>query len=75
MARKKKEWTKTMHGGQLIAPGDVIELMDKGDLLKCRVLSCLAVEDGGCLANTVVIEGPREGERIEGKLRPGKGPE
>ena len=70
MARKK-EWTKTMRGTQLLAPGDVIQLMDQGTVLKCRVLSCLAAEDGGCLASVEIIEGARKGEKIRATLRAG----
>ncbi|GEM_PF-698634 len=73
MGKKKREWTRTMRGAQLMAPGDVIRLMDQGSLLKCRVLSCLATEDGGCLANVVVMEGERKDEKIQAKLVPGKG--
>ena len=66
---RKKEWTKTMEGGQLLAPGDVIQVMDKGVPVKCRVLSCLALEGGTCLAGLEVIEGERKGERFNTKLR------
>lgn len=71
MARKK-EWTKTMRGTQLLAPGDLIQLMDQGTVLKCRVLSCLATEDGGCLASVEIIEGARRGEKIRTVLKAGK---
>lgn len=65
---KDKSWTKTMKGGQLVSAGELIDLMDKGSLLKCRVLACVATEDGGCLANLEVAEGDRSGERISTKL-------
>jgi len=68
---KKREWSKTMHGSQLLAPGDVIQLMDEGSPIKCRVLSCLAVDDGGCFASLEIIEGEKKGERIKTKLRAG----
>ena len=63
-----------MRGAQLMAPGDVIQLVDKGQILKCRVLSCLATEDGCCLANVVVMEGERKDEKIQAKLTPGDAP-
>lgn len=72
MARKK-EWTKTMRGTQLLAPGDVIQLMDQGTVLKCRVLSCLASEEGGCLASVEIIEGERKGEKIRATLKAAEG--
>jgi len=68
MSRKKK-WTKTVEGGQLLAQGDVIQVMDKGVPVKCVVLSCLAVEDGGCLAGLEILDGERKGERFSTKLR------
>jgi hypothetical protein len=71
---KVKEWKNKMYGGQLIAAGDLIQLMDKGELLSCQVLSCLAVAGGGCFAKVVVAEGPRKGEKIEAMLRPGSDP-
>lgn len=71
MARKK-EWTRTMRGTQLLAAGDLIQLMDQGTVLKCRVLSCLATEDGGCLASVEIIEGERTGEKIRTVLRAGE---
>ena len=70
MARKK-EWTKAMRGSQLLSAGDVIQLMDQGALLKCRVLSCLAAEDGACFASLEIVEGQRQGERIKTRLRAG----
>lgn len=71
---KRKDWTKTMRGTQLLAPGEVILLMDQGAPLKCRVLSCLAAEDGGCLASVEVVEGERQGEKIRAMLKAGKIP-
>jgi len=71
---KVKEWKNKMYGGQLVAAGDLIQLMDKGELLSCRVLSCLAVDGGGCFARVEVAEGPRKGEKIEAMLRTGKEP-
>lgn len=68
MSRKKKE-KLTLEGGQLLARGDVIQLQDGGETVKCRVLSCLAAEGGGCFAGLEVVEGPRTGERINAKLR------
>ncbi len=60
-----------MRGTQLVAPGDVIQLMDQGSLLKCQVLSSLATPDGGFYANVQIVEGDRKGEKISAKLRPG----
>ncbi len=65
---KKKEWTRTMRGGQLISAGDVIRIMDGSGLQRCRVLSCIATEDGGCLANVEALEGANRGERFTAKL-------
>ena len=36
---KNKEWTKTMAGDQLLSPGDIIQLMDQGAPVTCRVLA------------------------------------
>jgi hypothetical protein len=75
---RQKDWTKTMEGGQLLAQGDVIQMMDKGVPVKCRVLSSLAMEDGSCLAGLEILEGERRGERFDTKLRactPGARPE
>lgn len=69
MGKKDKTWTKTMRGNQLMSPGETIEIMDNDDKLQCRVLSCLAVEDGGCVASVVVLDGPRKGEKIQGYLK------
>jgi hypothetical protein len=70
MAREKK-YRSTVRGAQLLAPGDIIQVMDEGTLVKCRVLSCLAVESGSCLAGLEMLEGKRKGERIQMKLRVG----
>ena len=72
MAKEKKHRI-TLSGGQLLAPGDVIQVMDRRELVKCRVLSCLAVEGGGCLAGLEIIEGKRKGQRMEAVLRAGEG--
>ncbi len=71
---KKKEWTKTMRPTQLISPGDLIQLMDAGQPVQCKVLSCLANDDGSCLASLEVLEGDRKGERFQTRLRAGEGP-
>lgn len=68
MAREKKQ-KSTLSGGQLLAPGDVIQVMDRGSLVKCRVLSCLALDTGASLVNLEILEGERKGERIQAKLR------
>jgi hypothetical protein len=66
---KDKEWTKTMRGRQLLAPGDIIHLMEQNAPVKARVLSCLALEDGGCMASLEILEGERKGQRLETKLQ------
>jgi hypothetical protein len=58
-----------MRGSQLITRGEVIRLMEDGALVKCRVLSCVATEGGGCLAGLEILEGNRIGETITAKLR------
>jgi len=68
MAREK-DWTKTMRGRQLMSPGDVIDVVDQEGPVKCRVLSCLALEDGSCLASLEILEGDRKGQRVEKKLK------
>ncbi|HTY22131.1 MAG TPA: hypothetical protein VMC85_03320 [Desulfomonilaceae bacterium] len=70
MARKKDSQF-CMSGGQLIARGDVIKVMDQGSVVKCRVLSCLASEDGACLAGLEILEGARKGEKIRATLKAG----
>jgi hypothetical protein len=68
VAREKK-YKSSLRGGQLLAPGDVIQVMDQGSLVKCRVLSCLALETGACLASLEILEGDRKGERLQTTLR------
>ncbi len=59
---KEKKYKSSLRGEQLLAPGDVIQVMDQGSLVKCRgSLSCLAVEGGGCLAGLEILEGERKG--------------
>lgn len=69
MARKKDREIK-LRGGQLLARGDVIHVMDRETPVKCLVRSCLAMEDGRCLASLEILEGERRGERMETVLRP-----
>jgi hypothetical protein len=66
---KKREWTKSTRGSQLITPGDIITLMENGTPLTCRVLACLAMEEGRCGASLEVVEGDRKGERIKSIIR------
>jgi hypothetical protein len=66
---REKKYKSSLRGGQLLAPGDVIQVMDQGSLVKCRVLSCLALETGACLASLEILEGTRKGERIQTTLR------
>jgi hypothetical protein len=69
MAGKKKE-KPTMRGGQLLARGDIIRVSDQGTLIACRVLSCIAGDQGACHANLEILEGEKKGERISTTLRP-----
>jgi hypothetical protein len=68
MSKRKREFA--LRGAQLLARGDIIHVMDKGQLLKCRVLSCLGTEDGSCLASLEILEEDRKGQRLETVLRP-----
>jgi hypothetical protein len=71
MARKKKAEI-TMRGGQLLAAGEIIQVMDQGAPIKCRVLSCLGTDDGACLASLEILEGERKGDRVRTTLRAGE---
>jgi hypothetical protein len=64
-----------MRGSQLMTPGDVIELMEDGAPVKCRVLSCLATDDGACRASLEYLEGDKSGERFQAVLRAGPPPQ
>ncbi len=68
MPRKKKAEI-TMRGSQLLAAGDIIQVMDNGTPVKCRVLSCLGADDGACLASLEILEGERKGDRVQTTLR------
>jgi hypothetical protein len=70
MPRKRKV-EMTMRGGQLLGSGDIIQVMEEGGPVKCRVLSCLGMEDGSCLASLEILEGERKGERMRTTLRSG----
>jgi hypothetical protein len=70
MARKKQSQT-TVPGRSLLGRGDIITIMEDGSSLECKVLSCIAIEDGACLASLEILEGERKGERITTKLRAG----
>jgi hypothetical protein len=69
MTGRKKE-KLLLKGGQLVAAGDVIRIMDEGSAVSCRVLSWLANADGSCHASLEILEGPRAGQRIDTTLRP-----
>jgi hypothetical protein len=69
---KKKEREFILKGKQLLASGDIIRIGDPESPLKCRVLSCLGTDDGGCVASLEVLEGERKGERIRTKLTPAR---
>ena len=56
-------------GGQLIARGDVITMMDDDTPVKCLVLSCIGDDQGKCFATVEIMEGPKKGERIDATLR------
>lgn len=73
MAREKKEKI-TVPGGSLLARGDIIKVMDQGSSVECKVLSCVSLEDGSCLASLEVLEGERKGQKITSKLRAGGQP-
>ena len=70
MGRKPKKRVVTLRGSQLLARGDVIRIMDDEGPIKCRVLSCLAKDDGSCAASLEILEGDRTGQRIQTVLRP-----
>lgn len=68
MARSKKE-KLTISGGQLLARGDIVRVMEDGNPVRCRVLACVAAEEGACLASLEIMEGARAGERIKATLK------
>jgi hypothetical protein len=68
MPGKKKE-KFTLKGGQLVARGDVVRVMDEGSLVSCRVISCLVAPDGSCHASIEILEGPKTGQRIDTTLK------
>ncbi|MEW6141113.1 MAG: hypothetical protein AB1733_23055 [Thermodesulfobacteriota bacterium] len=70
MARKPRKREVTLRGNQLLARGDIIQMMDNDRLVRCRVLSCLAREDGACMAGLEILDGERAGEKIQTILRP-----
>ena len=70
MGRKPRTREGTLRGSQLLASGDIIQVLDQGQLTKCRVLSCLAREEGSCMAALEILEGERKGQRIQTLLRP-----
>jgi hypothetical protein len=68
MPRKKKEKC-LLRGSQLLARGDIIKVMDEGSPISCKVLSCLGNPDGSCVAGLEILEGERQGQRIQTTLR------
>lgn len=66
---KEKKYKSSLRGKQLLAAGDIIQLMDGGSLVKCRVLSSLALETGASVVSMEILEGDRKGERIQTTLR------
>jgi hypothetical protein len=70
MSRSKKTKIQ-LSGAQLLAKGDVINVIDQGVNIKCRVLSCLAAEDGSCMTSLEIIDGNRAGTKMEAVLRAG----
>jgi hypothetical protein len=71
MSSRKKEKT-TISGSCLLARGDVIQVMEQGTPVKCKVISSILAGDGACLATLEVIEGEKKGQRITSKLRADK---
>jgi len=69
---RKKARELTIRGDQLLACGDVIQLMDNDQLVRCRVRSCLVADEERCFCVLEIIEGKRKGERIETFLRAGE---
>lgn len=67
--RKPKKKHSMLPGGQLIARGDVITMMDDDTPVKCLVLSCIGDDQGKCFATVEIMEGPKKGERIDATLR------
>jgi hypothetical protein len=74
MSRRGDKPKAEIRGGMLIRRGEVIHLMDQGVLIKCRVISCLAMKEGSCWATLEILEGERSGVRIDARLRPGDSP-
>jgi hypothetical protein len=70
MGRDKKTRIQ-LSGAQLLAKGDIITVVDDGVHVKCRVISCLAVEDGSCMASLEIIDGNRAGSKMEALLKAG----
>lgn len=71
MSRRSDKPKPEIKGGMLIQRGEVIQLMDQGSPVRCRVISCLAMKEGSCWATLEILEGDRSGVRIEARLRPG----
>jgi len=71
MTKRKKDKT-TIPGASLLARGEIIQVMDQGVPVKCRVLSAVLAEDGSTLAGLEVLEGENKGRKITSKLRAGK---
>jgi hypothetical protein len=65
MAKKEK---LLMSGGQLVARGDIITVGEGGEMVRCRVLSCIAVGNT-CAASLEALEGPRKGEKFQATIK------
>ncbi len=70
--RKRKDRELSLTGGQLMARGDVITMLDGDTPVKCMVLSCVGNNEGSCLATVEFLEGPKKGSRISATLRAGE---
>lgn len=66
----KKEKVIMASGGQLVARGDIITIDEGGELVRCRVLSCIAVGDR-CAASLEALEGPHKGEKFQATIKAG----
>ena len=66
--RKPKEKQISLRGDQLLRGGDIVHVMDDGNPTKCRVLSCLGIGSGSCLASLEILEGPKKGTRMDTTL-------
>ncbi len=69
MASEKKQKLR-LAGNKLMERGEIIKIMDQGQLVECKVISCLIEDGDSCIASLEILTGDRKGERIQTKLRP-----